>query len=216
MAPRVPGDLREQQAAFGDGPHLLLEKTIRIEATYNLAYGLQPPKDGDVRVIYLTSDAINELEAWTKHVGVQTDGLVFPAPRSSEYVNDDYLRKIVNKARVKAGIPLEDERTRRPRKPLHSLRSTWIRRQLEQGRNPLRVKEQAGHTDLSLTTDVYGRFTTDALAAEAARPLVDQRAALPRYHSGSAAGILVVASRQRRLGNRPRLFRPSDSKASSA
>jgi integrase len=91
---------------------------------------------------------------------------VFPAPRG-EYLNQDYLRKLVNKALTKVGIQAADARTGRPRKPFHSLRATWARQQLEKGRNPQWVENQLGHSTLELTIHVYGAWGEEAMRAEA-------------------------------------------------
>jgi integrase len=94
----------------------------------------------------------------------------FPSKaRSGEYLNADYLRKIVLAAMKAEGVPTIDAQSRRPRKPLHSWRATYARRMLEQGKHPQWVEAQLGHADLALTIGVYGAWTDDAMRAEAAR-----------------------------------------------
>jgi integrase len=119
--------------------------------------------------VHLTPEAIAVFEAWQKGKPVQASGLVFPAPRSRGYLNDDYLRKVVGAAMGSAGIEKVDKASGRPRKPLHSLRATFTRRQLEAGKHPQWVEAQLGHSSLTLTIGVYGAWSEPALRAEAAR-----------------------------------------------
>jgi integrase len=143
--------------------------TVRIRHTYDPVDGLTAPKDRDERDVYLTAEAQQVLADWIAEVGVHSSGLVFPAPRSGGYVNADYLRKLVLAAWKPAGIQKIDPQSGRPRKPLHSCRATFARRMLEQGRNPLWVREQMGHADLELTIGVYGAWSAEAMRAEAAK-----------------------------------------------
>jgi integrase len=68
----------------------------------------------------------------------------------------------------KAGLPPLDEKGRK-RKPLHSLRATFTRRMLEQGKHPQWVQAQLGHSSAELTQNVYGSWSDEALRAEALR-----------------------------------------------
>ena len=70
---------------------------------------------------------------------------------------------------VTAGITTADARTSKSRKPFHSLRATFARQQLEQGKNPQWVEAQLGHSSLQLTVGVYGAWSEEALRAEAAK-----------------------------------------------
>ena len=142
--------------------------TLTIEHTYNQVDGLTSPKDGETRTVYLTPRAMRAFAWWTRRTGVKEEGLVFPAPRSGGYLNDDYLRKIVDAAMKIAGIPKVDPQSGRPRKPLHSLRATFSRRMLEQGRHPQWVEAQLGHSDLRLTMHTYGAWSEEAMRGEAA------------------------------------------------
>jgi integrase len=147
----------------------LTDGTVTIEHTYNPADGLIVPKDRDARTIYLTESGVAAFGAWLEEVGARETGLVFQAPRSESYVNDDFLRKLVNKAIKSAGIPKLDARSGRPRKPFHSLRATYTRRMLEAGRHPSWVESNLGHSDLRLTMHVYGTWSDEAMRTEAAR-----------------------------------------------
>lgn len=151
----------------------LAEKTLRVRHTYNPVDGLTAPKDRDERTVYLTPEAETVFADWMKGKAVQTDGIVFPAPRSGGYVNLDYLRKIVAAAAKTAGIDKADERTGRPRKPLHSLRATFARRQLETGKHPQWVEAQLGHSSLTLTINTYGAWSDEAMRHEATKTTAD-------------------------------------------
>jgi integrase len=144
-------------------------KRIEVRHTFDQVDGVVDPKDGEPRTVYLTPVAIALLEDWTRHTGAQASGLVFPAPRAKAHLNAEYLRKVVAAAMTTASIPSIDERSGRPRKPLHSLRATYTRQQLEAGRNPQWVQARLGHSDLGLTIGVYGAWTDSAMLAEAAR-----------------------------------------------
>jgi integrase len=144
--------------------------SMRIEHTYNPVDGLTPPKDRDPRTVYLTTEADQVFADWLEHIGDAPEtGLVFPAPRSCSYLDVDYVRRIIEKAIAAAGIPKVDEQSGRPRKPLHSLRATFTRRMLEQGRHPQWVEAQLGHSSLELTIGVYGAWTAEAMRTEASK-----------------------------------------------
>jgi integrase len=142
---------------------------ITIRHHYDAVDGLTLPKDRDARDVYLTPRATRVLGAWIRRVGVHEAGLVFAAPRSGGHVNADYLRKIILDAMSTAGIAKLDPQSGRPRKPLHSLRATFTRRMLEQGKHPQFVEAQLGHDSLALTVHTYGRWSDEAMRAEAAK-----------------------------------------------
>ena len=143
----------------------LAEGKIRIRHTYDAVDGLTAPKDRDTRHVYLTQAAQDAFGTWIDEVS----GRVFTAPRSGEYLNADYLRKIVLAAMNAEGVPTFDAQSRRPRKPLHSWRATYARRMLEQGKHPQWVEAQLGNADLELTIGVYGAWSEDAMRAGASR-----------------------------------------------
>ena len=144
---------------------------VKIRHTFSGGV-LTTPKDRDARDVYLTPRAMRIFAAWVRRVGAHEFGLVFPAPRSGGYINADYLRKLILEAMGTAGIEKVDEQSGRPRKPLHSLRATFARRMLEQGRHPQWVEAQLGHADLALTMQVYGAWSAEAMSKEAAKEAV--------------------------------------------
>ena len=142
---------------------------VDIRHTYSQDEGLTAPKGRDERTIHLTPAAAKIFEDWVSVVSVRESGPLFEAPRGG-YVNDDYIRKLVNAAIDDAGIPKNDERTHRRRNPFHSLRTTYARRMLESGRSAQWVRAQMGHWDLvALTIDTYGSWSEEAMLPEAAK-----------------------------------------------
>ena len=103
---------------------------------------------------------------------------------------------VVAEAMRTAKIDKLDERTRRPRKPWHSFRSTFARQMLEQGRSPQWVQAQLGHATLELTYKVYGQWTEEAMAAEAAKP--------PGYDAETRPAVASVILDSDRSGRRSR------------
>jgi integrase len=57
----------------------------------------------------------------------------------------------------------------RPRKPFHAFRSTFDRLCRERGLNREWAQAQLGHSDPRLTLVTYGRWSEQALKAEAAK-----------------------------------------------
>jgi integrase len=142
---------------------------LYVRHTYNWTDGLTSPKDRDQRTVYLTPEAQQVLGDWIKLAGVHEQGVMFPAPRSRNYVSATYLGAVVRDAIAAAGIPTLDAASGRPRKPLHSLRATFTRRALERGANPLWVQRVLGHSNLELTANIYGAWSEEAMLAEASR-----------------------------------------------
>jgi integrase len=150
--------------------NMLASPRIEIRHTYDSTdKKVTTPKDGDARTVHLTPAAEAVVVAWIQRVGVKESGPVFTAPRSGDRLNADYLRKLINAALTEAGVPKDDARTGRPRKPSHSLRATYARRMLESGRHPQWVEAQLGHSDLELTMHVYGEWSEERIVAEANR-----------------------------------------------
>lgn len=125
------------------------------------------PKDGEKRVVYLTAEARAVLEAWIRVNGDHDDGPVFPAPEGGRLSARNMQRRL-DAAMVKAGIPKVHPGMQRKRS-FHSLRySTSVLMQLR-GRHPRFIEQTLGHGTLELSFNVYGQWTPEQLAAEAAR-----------------------------------------------
>ena len=152
----------------------LLAGTFRIERHYDRESGtFTLPKDNESRVIHLIGPAQALLEAWVgEHGDRPGDAPLFEAPRGGR-VNTQWLAKLVAEAMEKARPPIPKvgkvRGVERPRKPLHSLRSSFGRLMREQGADPDWLRGELGHSTLELSHGVYGEWSEGARKAEAAK-----------------------------------------------
>jgi integrase len=147
----------------------LTGRTLRIHRHWDRVDGMTVPKDGEPRTVNLIPPAVEVFERWTELAGVQPgDSPIFPAPRSRDRLNGQYVSRRVDDAREKAGIPDVGEGGRK-RKPFHAFRACYARLCREQGLDPQWVQFQLGHSDPDLTLNVYGRWSATAMQAEAER-----------------------------------------------
>lgn len=146
----------------------LLENELRVRHTWNPRDGLTAPKDRDERTVELTAPALAVLSEWMMlpESGRHESGPVFLPPRG-ERLNSSYLRRVLDGAMRKAGVPKIDPDTGLKR-TFHSLRRTFTRQMIEQGRHPQWVQLQLGHATLELTINVYGQWNREAVKREAA------------------------------------------------
>jgi integrase len=127
---------------------------------------IELPKSGRDRTVDMTADARKVVEAWLEEAvnhGRPTEGdaLVFPHPRTGDFLPAANLTRRLYTAMTKAGIPeaLPDGRKRN----FHSFRHTFARIALERGKVPLDwVTSQLGHSSVLLTKGTYGRWSRDA------------------------------------------------------
>ena len=83
----------------------LTQGRVRIAHSWDATAGLVPPKSGQERVVYLTSEARAVLEDWVRVVGTQTEGPVFPNPFSGGRLNPRMMQRRLETAMADAGIP---------------------------------------------------------------------------------------------------------------
>jgi integrase len=138
--------------------------TMVIDRTFD-THGMRPPKDKEARIVNLTPAAVKVLGEWIQHTGVKTTGPVFVGPHG-ERLNGDYTWRVLERARKNAGIPKLGQTGLK--RTFHSFRDTFARQMLERGVNPEWVRRQLGHSGLTLTVEVYGEWTTEAMTAAAA------------------------------------------------
>lgn len=141
---------------------------VRVESTYNDIDGLGAPKDGEVRTIYLTPEAQSVLEAWIGVCGVHETGPVYPAPTGGRLSARNAQRRLDAAMRI-AGIPKQHPEMRLPRS-FHSLRYTTSVLLQRRGYHPRYIEQILGHGTLELSLNLYGHWTPEQLAAEAASP----------------------------------------------
>jgi integrase len=135
----------------------LVEAVIRVRRSYTDGH-LSTPKNHERRDVDLTADLVEVLGEWWGELGRPDDRtLVFPGETPSGYLSPTtVLRRELYPAMAAAEIPrvgpTGEKRT------FHSLRHTFAKRALENGRRITWLSRHLGHSSLKVTTDVYGHF----------------------------------------------------------
>jgi integrase len=97
------------------------------------------------------------LGAWWGRCGKPEDSaLVFPNVDSGHLANTTILRRELYPAMVRAEIPREGPTGEK--RTFHSLRHTFAKRALENGRQITWLSRHLGHSSLKVTTDTYGHW----------------------------------------------------------
>ena len=147
----------------------LLAEEIEIKHTYaGRAYGESAPKNGKTRTVDLNPAALGVLEEWLKVSGANVDSneLVFAGANGAYLVGTTILRSALYPAMEAAGIPREGEHGRK--RNFHSFRD-WFARLCLQGDAKIDwVKDQLGHSSITLTIDTYGHWDREAQKKQAA------------------------------------------------
>jgi integrase len=143
----------------------LLNRELHVRRTYVEGVGEQAPKSGEARTIDLTPPAAAVLEQWLKVDG--DDGLVFEREEGGYLTSGFVLKSALYAALERAGIPRVGESGRK--RDFHSFRHTFARIALEGGAEITWVKEQLGHSSITLTVDLYGHWSRASKKAQAAR-----------------------------------------------
>jgi integrase len=135
----------------------LVEAVIRVRRTYTDGH-LSVPKNHERRDVDLTGDLVETLGAWWGECGKPADEcLVFPGETISGYLcPTTVLRRELYPAMRLAEVPrigpTGEKRT------FHSLRHTYAKRALENGRRITWLSRHLGHSSLSVTTETYGHW----------------------------------------------------------
>lgn len=128
---------------------------------------LGTPKNHEKREVYVTADVVDLLGEWWGEIGKPGDGaLVLPSDTKTGHLNEQVvLRRELYPAMVRAGIdrigPTGEKRT------FHSLRHTFARLAIENGREMFWLSKHLGHSSLDVTTGIYGHFSKTARQSEA-------------------------------------------------
>lgn len=135
----------------------LAEQVVRVRRGITDGH-LSTPKNHERRDVDLTGDLVELLGGWWGELGRPGDEtLVFPGETPSGYLNPTtVLRRelypVMNRAGVARVGPTGEKRT------FHSLRHTYAKRALENGRRITWLSRHLGHSSLKVTTDIYGHF----------------------------------------------------------
>lgn len=154
----------------------LTDKTVRVDQTYSGNYGLGTPKGGKRRVVHLTPEAAAVLEAWIGVAGESDTGPVFPHPVGGGRLDARNMQRQLASAMTKAGVPKEhptmvDEGTGEPlSRSFHSFRYSTSNLMQRRGYHPRFIMLTLGHSSEALTFGVYGAWSGEQLAQEAAEP----------------------------------------------
>ena len=150
-----------------DWPNVdLLNGRVYVEFQESIGE-ITDPKDREPRWIFLTREARDVLDDWVTVVGVQDAGPVFPAIGGGR-LGRRLLQRRFEAAMARAGVPKIHPDLRLPR-TFHSLRYSTSVLMQRRGYHPRLIEATLGHGSLELTYGVYGGWTPEQLAAEAAR-----------------------------------------------
>jgi len=121
---------------------------------------LEPPKNGKTRKVDLSDAAIAALQSHRRELqkaylkkGKPLPECVFPNQDGKPHNMTNVRNRIFYRACEKAGLH---------RRPLHSTRHTFATLLLQQGESPVYVKEQMGHSSITMTVDTYKHWIPSA------------------------------------------------------
>jgi integrase len=141
---------------------------VYIEHTWDDEAGPVAPKDNEPRWLYLTPYAVKVLEEWVTIVGARAGGPVFTNPVGGGRLVARQVQRRLTNAMEDAGVPKEHPEARLPRS-FHSFRYSFSGLAQRRGYDPRFIEQTLGHSTLELSFNVYGKWTGEQLAAEAAR-----------------------------------------------
>jgi integrase len=155
---------------FGElaGLHLadvrLLDGELTLRRQWTAGEEVDTTKGGKPRTVDLVPAARGVLEEWVAARGIE-EGLLFEREIGGHLDNAE-ARDLLRGAMGRAGVPLVGEQGGKAR-GWHSLRHTFARISLENGALLQWVQAQLGHSAVTLTADLYGRWSRAAAKREA-------------------------------------------------
>jgi integrase len=165
----VETGMRIGELAALDWPNVSLQdRTVKVKHTWNDTDGLILPKDREQRIVYLTPQAAAVVERWVGIVGVRDEGPVFTSPETGGRLSIRATQRRFEKAMKDAGV-LKVHPGLDLKRSFHSLRYTTSNVMQRRHLDPRFIEQTLGHSTLELTYGVYGGWTPEQLAAEAAR-----------------------------------------------
>ncbi len=131
-------------------------EAIHVRRSYTDGH-LSDPKNHEKRTVDITPDLVDMLGSWWGAIGQPGDEqLVFPGSTGGHLWGMTILRRELYPAMVRAGVPREGPTG--GKRTFHSLRHTFAKRALENGRQITWLSRHLGHSSLKITTDVYGHW----------------------------------------------------------
>jgi integrase len=159
----------ETGVRIGELVALDLENLRGAELHVDFAYSdgeLVLPKDGESRVVYITTEALDVLAKWLPIRGDEP-GPLFPNPNGGRLGIREVQRRL-EKAMEAAGVPHVHPEIGLPRS-FHSLRYSTSTLMQRRGYHPRLIETNLGHSSLELTYGVYGGWTPTQLREAAAQ-----------------------------------------------
>jgi integrase len=133
---------------------------LLIQRTRTPKGRLEAPKNGKTRRVDLSDAAIAALQSHRRELqeiylkkGEPLPEWVFPNRDGRPHSMTNVRNRIFYRACEKAGLH---------RRPLHSTRHTFATLMLQQGESPVYVKEQMGHSSITLTINCYKHWVPSA------------------------------------------------------
>jgi integrase len=144
----------------------LIEGVLHVRRTFTDGH-LNAPKNHEKREVYVPAEVVDLLGGWWGECGHPAEEiLVLPGDTKSGYLNPQViLRRELYPAMERAGIarvgPTGEKRT------FHSLRHTFARLAIENGRPIYWLSKHLGHSSLDVTDRVYGHMEAATRQREA-------------------------------------------------
>jgi integrase len=155
----------------------LVDGVLRVRRTYTDGH-LDEPKTHERRDVDLSPEVVDLLGEWWDELGKPADNtLVFPGATVSGYLNTKQLLAAFYAALESGGREPADKDEERPPavrrvgptgelRTWHSLRHTFAKVALENGRSITWLQRQLGHKSITITIDRYGHWERAARRLE--------------------------------------------------
>lgn len=146
----------------------LSDALFRVRRSYSGGHLSTPKTLAGRRDIHLTADTVTLLDNWCGELGNPDDNaLVFPGEGRDYLAGWIITKRELYGAMKRAGINRNHPKTNTDRN-FHSLRHTFARIALENGRSLPWLQRHLGHSSLAVTVGIYGHFGDQAARREIA------------------------------------------------
>jgi len=126
-----------------------ITKQIHVRRTFNHGRYFEPKTRESIRKIDLAPTLVKELAIWKLKSGGKDDKLVFPSETGTPIGCYNLVRRHFTPALKKAGIP---------RIRWHDLRHGYASLLIQQGENIKYIQSQLGHSNPTITLNVYAHL----------------------------------------------------------